>query len=53
MINKGVKRKLEEGDAKVKKENSKKAYLKHVQAYKRKWREQKVQLVIETPIDST
>lgn len=53
MNNKGVKRKLEKGDVKVKKQNSKKAYLRRVQDYKRKWREQKVQLVIDTPSDST
>ena len=47
--NKGVKRKLEIGDVKGKKEYSKKAYLRLVQAYKRKWKEQKVQLVEDTP----
>ena len=44
--NKRVKRKLEDGDSKVKRENSKKAYLRRVQEYKKWWREQKVQMVI-------
>ena len=39
VVNKGIKRKLEENDAKVKKENSKSAYLRRVQAYKRSWKE--------------
>ena len=33
--NKRVKRKLEDGDSKVKRENSKKAYLRRVQEYKK------------------
>lgn len=43
VVNKGVKRKLEEGDVKGKKENSKKTHLRWVQDYKRMWKEQKTQ----------
>ena len=50
---KGIKRKLEENEVKVKKENSEKAYIRQVKAYKRRWKEQKIQLVKDTPKDST
>ena len=36
-----MKRKNKEGNDQKKKENSKKAYIRRVQAYKRMWKEQK------------
>ena len=45
--NKGIKRKLDVDEVKAKKENSKKAYIRRVQAYKRRWKEQKIQVVLD------
>ncbi|XP_023767334.1 uncharacterized protein LOC111915926 [Lactuca sativa] len=39
---KGIKRKLDGDETKAKKENSKKAYIRCVQAYKRQWKEYKI-----------
>ena len=50
--NKGVKRKHEEDDSKMKKENSKKAYLRRVQAYKKRLTEQKVHMEIVPPTNT-
>lgn len=51
--NKVLKQKHEEGDAKTKKENSKKAYLRRVHTYKRRLKEQKVQIEIIPPTHTT
>ena len=50
---KGIKRKLNEEEKKAKKENSKKACIRRVQAYKRRWKEQKVQVVMDSFDDLT
>ena len=50
---KGPKRKLDIDEAREKKENSKKAYIRRVQAYKRRWKEQKIQMVMDASKDST
>ncbi|KAL7601430.1 uncharacterized protein LOC111915627 [Lactuca sativa] len=51
--NKGTKRKLDANEIKAKKENSKKAYKRQVQAYKRRWKEQRVQLAMDSSDNST
>ena len=45
--------KLEVNEVKAKKENSKKAYIRRVQVYKRRWKEQKIQMVMDTSDNST
>ena len=50
---KGIKRKLNVDEVKDKKENSKKAYIRRVQAYKRCWKEQIIQVVMDSPNSST
>ncbi|KAL7595523.1 hypothetical protein Lser_V15G29447 [Lactuca serriola] len=49
---KGTKRKLDGDEVKAKKENSKKAYKRRVQAYKWRFKEQKI-LVVDSSDDST
>ncbi|XP_052622250.1 uncharacterized protein LOC111876721 [Lactuca sativa] len=48
----GIKRKLDGNDVKDKKENSKKAYIRRVQAYKSRFKEQNI-LVVDSSDDST
>lgn len=49
----GVKRKREVCDNQMEKENSKKAYVRWVQAYKTRWKEQKEKREIPLPNDTT
>ncbi|XP_023756272.2 uncharacterized protein LOC111904780 [Lactuca sativa] len=50
---KGIKRKIDGDETKAKKEHSKKAYIRRVQAYKRRWKEQKIQVVMDSSDSST
>ncbi|XP_023760786.1 uncharacterized protein LOC111909226 [Lactuca sativa] len=50
---KGIKRKLDGDAIKAKKEILKKAYIRQVQAYKRRFKEKKIQLVMDSSDDST
>lgn len=48
----GLKRKLDTCSVQSKRENSKKAYIRRVQAYKRRWKEQRVKRELPLPPDA-